>query len=90
MASVSKEELMLYCKVDEGDPREDLLVSLADGAESYLEEAGAYQTVGNQIRYKLLVMMMTLHDLDHPEGADYPAGIQRRINQLKFVKTKEE
>ena len=81
---------MLYCKVDEGDPQEDLLVSLAEGAESYLEEAGAFQTAGNLVRYKILVLMMTLHDLDHPDGADYPAGIQRRINQLKFVKNKEE
>lgn len=81
---------MLYCKVDEGDPREGLLVELADAAESYLKEAGAIQTTGNLIRYKILVLMMTLHDLDNPEGKDYPGGIQRRINQLKFVKTKEE
>lgn len=87
MAIVSKDELMLYCKVDEGDPREDLLVELAETAEADLLDGGATYTDHNALRFKLTVKMMTLHYLDNPAGAPFPAGIQRRINELKFGKS---
>lgn len=87
MALVSKGDLMLYCRVDEGDPREDLLVELAQTAEEDLLAGGARLTDETAGRFALTIKMMTLHNLDNPTGAPYPAGLQRRINELKFQKS---
>lgn len=75
---------MLYCRVDEGDPREDLLVELAETAEADLIAGGAQLTEQTVSRFTLTVKMMTLHNLDNPTGTPYPSGLQRRINELKF------
>lgn len=87
MALVSKGDLMLYCRVDEGDPREDLLVELAQTAEEDLLAGGAQLTDETSGRFALTIKMMTLHNLDNPTGSPYPAGLQRRINELKFQKS---
>ena len=86
MGIVSKEALMLYCKVDEGDPREDLLVELAETAEADLLSGGAVYNEKTKGRFALTVKMLTLHNLDNPTGTPIPGGIQRRINELKFQK----
>lgn len=74
---------MLYCKVDPGDPREDLLVELADTAEAKLLAGGARNVKSTALQFKLAVKALTLHWLDNPTGTQIPAGLQTQINELK-------
>ena len=83
MAIVRKQDLMLYCKVDEGDPREELLPSLAEAAETKLLEAGVQRTANNAALFDLAIKAITLHWLDNPTGTPIPGGLQTMINELK-------
>ena len=74
---------MLYCKVDEGDPREELLPSLAEAAETKLLEAGVQRTANNAALFDLAIKAITLHWLDNPTGTPIPGGLQTMINELK-------
>lgn|GEM_PF-2912636 len=83
MAEVSRKELMLYCRVDDEDAG-DLLESLADSAEEYLQTAGVELDEFNNSRYCLAEKALVLHWFDNPTGGDLPAGLRQIINQLKF------
>lgn len=85
--SVTRDELMQYCRVDDEDAG-DLLENLADSAEEYLDSAGApFDGAGYQdAKYILAVKALVLHWFDNPAGADVPASLQSLINQLKFSK----
>ena len=85
MRSVSREDLILYCREDESNG--DLLESLAEAAEEYLTNgAGITRRGSNAARYDLAVKAMTLHYLDNGLEAPIPGGIQEIINQLKNSK----
>lgn len=87
MSVVNREELALYCKLDE-DAQIDEAVSLAETNERRLIRKGARDTPGTHADFCLAVKALTLHELDHP-GEKIPQGIQDMINELKFVKHKE-
>lgn len=85
MASVSREDLILYCREDEANG--DLLESLAETAEEYLANgSGISRRSNNAARYDLAVKAMTLHYLDNGLEAPIPGGIREIINQLKNSK----
>lgn len=83
MASVSREDLMLYAREDD-EAMGELLLSFADAAESYLAASGVGRTEDNGTRYELAVKAMALHFRDHPDGGTFSAGLRTLINQLKM------
>lgn len=85
MAVVTKDELAVYCHLDEG-PLLDHACNLADTMEKRLIRKGAKDTPGTHADFCLAVKAMTLHELDNP-GQKIPQGIQDMINELKFGKT---
>ena len=84
MATVERDELMLYCRVD-GDEIGDLVEELAESAEAYLQDAGCTYTTATAPVYRQAVKALTLHYLDNPGGAPVPQGLQSLINKLKFT-----
>lgn len=87
MSTVSRDELMLYCRVD-GNEIGDLVVELAESAEAYLQDAGCTYTTATLPVYRQTVKELTLHYLDHP-GEPVPSGTQSKINHLKFTPAAE-
>jgi len=84
MAVVTREELAVYCHLDEGELL-DHAVELAETMERRLLRKGALDTPGTHADFCLTVKAMTLHELDNP-GQKIPQGIQDMINELKIVK----
>lgn len=84
MAVVTKEELAVYCHLDEGDLL-DHAIELAEVQEERLKSKGCVDTPVRHKAFCLAVKAMTLHELDHP-GEKFPQGIQDMINELKRVK----
>lgn len=82
----TREELMVYCRVDD-EAQGDLLVSLARSAQEYLSSAGIRPSEDNYERYGLAIKALTLHYLDNPVPGSVPAGVQSIINQLKLTAT---
>lgn len=95
MAYVSVDDLMLYCRADDdadGQTRQ-LIASLGEEAEAYLAENGADpdSMTGNDLQvFAGTVKAMTLHRYDHPAGEEYPPGLQRWINKVKYTKRETE
>lgn len=85
MAVVDRKAIMDYCHLDEGDPRLDIAMDLAEVQEERLKNKGCVDAPGKHASFCLAVKAMTLHELDHP-GEKIPQGIQDMINELKFVK----
>jgi len=85
MAVVTKEELAVYCHLDDGELL-DHAVELAVVQEERLIGKGCKDTAGNHKAFCLAVKAMTLHELDNP-GQKIPQGIQDMINELKFGKS---
>ena len=81
MAVVTRDELAVYCHLDEG-PLLDHAVSLADTMERKLKRKGCRDNPVTHADFCLAVKAMTLHELDNP-GQKYPDGIQVMINELK-------
>ena len=81
MAVVTRNELAVYCHLDEG-PLLDHAVDLADVWEERLINKGCMNTPGKHKTFCLAVKMLTLHELDNP-GQKIPQGIQDTINELK-------
>ena len=81
MAVVSKDELAVYCHLDEG-PLLDHAVQLAAVQEERLISKGCVDSIGKHGAFCLAVKAMTLHELDNP-GQKIPQGIQDMINELK-------
>lgn len=86
MAVVSKDELAVYCHLDEG-PLLDLAVELAEIQEARLISKGCTDTPSKHGAFCLAVKAMTLHELDNP-GQKITQGIQDMINELKFGKSR--
>lgn len=84
MAVVTRDELAVYCHLDEG-PLLDHAVSLAETMERRLKRKGGRDTPATHEDFCLAVKAMTLHELDHP-GEKISQGIQDMINELKFGK----
>ena len=84
MAVVSKEELAVYCRLDD-ESTIRAACKLAERMENRLKRKGAVDTPVTHDDFCLTVMAMTLHELDHP-GEKIPQGIQDMINELKFFK----
>lgn len=84
MAVVTKEELAVYCHLDEG-PLLDHAVELAAVQEERLLNKGCQNVPRRHNAFCLAVKAMTLHELDNP-GQKIPQGIQDMINELKFGK----
>lgn len=95
MAYVSVDDLMLYCRADDdadGNTRQ-LIADLGDEAEAYLMECGAdpdSMTADGLRVFASAVKAMTLHRYDNPAGEEYPPGLQRMINRIKYTKYAEE
>ena len=81
MAVVTREELAVYCHLDEGALL-DHAVNLAAVQEERLKNKGCVDTPGKHMTFCLAVKMLTLHELDNP-GQKFPQGIQDTINELK-------
>lgn len=84
MAVVSKEDLAVYCRLDD-DTLIDAAWTLSERMEKRLMRKGAMDTPATHDDFCLTVMAMTLHELDHP-GEKLPQGIQDMINELKLIK----
>lgn len=85
MAVVTKDELAVYCHLDEGVLL-DHAVELAEVQEERLISKGCVDTPSRHKAFCLAVKMLTLHELDNP-GQKIPQGIQDTINELKFGKS---
>lgn len=81
MAAVTREELAIYCKLDDDDLL-DLAESLAEIHEANLLRKGASSA---HPVFNMAIKALTLHELDHP-GEKIPQGIRDMINDLKFSK----
>lgn len=81
MAVVTKDELAVYCHLDEGALL-DHAVELAEVQEERLINKGCMDTPRRHKAFCLAVKALTLHELDHP-GEKIPQGIQDMINELK-------
>ena len=86
MAVVSREDLAVYCHLDEG-PLLDAAVELAVVQEERLISKGCVDAPGKHMAFCLAVKAMTLHELDNP-GQKIPRGIQDMINELKIGRTR--
>lgn len=84
MAVVTREEIAVYCHLDEG-PLLDHACHLAETMERRLKRKGAKDTPYTHADFCLAVSAMTLHELDNP-GQKIPQGIQDMINELKLGK----
>lgn len=82
MLSLTREELLRYCRIDEDDPLADEAEAVATSKEDYLIRQGI-DVRGPDSRAALCVKAWTLHELDHP-GEETPGGIRELINDLKF------
>lgn len=82
MAVVTKQEIAIYCKIDEGDLL-DHAMDLAETQERRLLRKGCRDNPDTHAAFCLAVKAMTLHELDHP-GEKISQGIQDMINELKF------
>lgn len=87
MAVVTRDEIAVYCHLDEGALL-DHACELAEVMEIRLKRKGAVDATATHADFCLAVKAMTLHELDNP-GEKIPQGIQDMINELKFVKHKE-
>ena len=88
MAVVTKDELAVYCHLDEGALL-DHAVELAEVQEERLIGKGCVDAPGKHKAFCLAVKALTLHELDNP-GQKITQGIQDMINELKLVKPKKE
>lgn len=84
MVSVTQEQLLGYCRIDEDDPLAETAVQVAGTVEDYLLRQGI-PVPGQDRRVGLCVMAWTLHQLDHP-GEETPRGVRELIQDLKFNK----
>lgn len=84
MVSVTREQLLGYCRIDDDDPLADTAVQVAGTVEDYLTRQHI-PVPGADSRVGLCVMAWTLHQLDHP-GEETPRGVQELILDLKFNK----
>lgn len=82
MQSVTRKDLLGYCRIDEDDPLADTAVKIADGVEDYLLRQDI-PVPGTDGRVSLCVMAWTLHQVDHP-GEETPRGVREMIHDLKF------
>lgn len=82
MESVTREELLGYCRIDEDDPLADRAVQIAGAKEAYLRRQRV-PIPGTDGRAALCVMAWTLHEIDHP-GEETPRGVREMIQDLKF------
>lgn len=85
MTSVTREDLMLYCRCDT-EEQGNLAELLAASAESYLADEDVLCTAANEGQYTLVIKALTLHWMDHPTLQEVPAGQRRIINKLKLSK----
>ena len=95
MAYVSVDDLMRYCRADDdaGGETRQLIADLGEDAEAYLKECGAdpdAMTEDGQRFFAATVKAMTLHRYDNPAGEEYPPGLQRWINKIKYTKYAKE
>ena len=81
MAVVSRNEVAIYCKLDDGALL-DHACDLADTMEKRLIRKGVRDTPDTHADFCLAVKAMTLYELDNP-GQKIPQGIQDMINELK-------
>lgn len=84
MVSVTREQLLGYCRIDEDDPLAETAVQIAGTKEAYLIRQNI-PVPGQDSRVGLCVMSWTLHELDHP-GEETPKGVREQIHDLKFNK----
>lgn len=84
MVSVTREQLLGYCRIDEDDPLAETAVQVAGAKEDYLTRQNI-PVPGKDGRVGLCVMAWTLHELDHP-GEETPRGVRELIQDLKFNK----
>lgn len=82
MESVSRADLLGYCRIDDDDPLADTAVKIAESVEAYLVRQDI-PVLGVDGRVKLCVMAWTLHQVDHP-GEETPRGVREMIQDLKF------
>lgn len=82
MQSVTRKDLLGYCRIDEDDPLADTAVKIADSVEDYLLRQDI-PVPGTDGRVSLCVMAWTLHRVDHP-GEETPRGVREMIQDLKF------
>lgn len=87
MSALTLEEVKAYCRIT--DSTEDQIVqSLMDSAEKYLENAGVPEAAANTALYDLAVMALVLHWYDNrgntAEGqVEIPLGLGALIIQLQ-------
>lgn len=84
MVSVTRAQLLGYCRIDEDDPLAETAVQVAGTKEAYLVRQNI-PVPGKDSRAGLCVMAWTLHELDHP-GEATPQGVREMIKDLKFNK----
>ena len=84
MAVVTKQEIAIYCKIDEGELL-DHAMELAEAQERRLKRKGCRDNPDTHADFCLAVKALTLHELDHP-GEKISQGVQDMINELKFGK----
>lgn len=84
MVSVTRDQLLRYCRIDDDDFLADTAVQVADAAEDYLVRQNI-PIPGADGRAALCVMAWVLHQLDHP-GEETPRGVRELILDLKFNK----
>lgn len=85
MRSVTAEQLLRYCRIDDDDPLAETAREVAETKEEYLSRQGVALTEENMGRFGLCVMAWTLHELDHP-GEAAPAGVMQMVNDLRFTR----
>lgn len=84
MVSVTRAQLLGYCRIDEDDPLAETAVQIAGTKEDYLIRQNI-PVPGKDSRVGLCVMAWTLHELDHP-GEETPRGVREMIQDLKCNK----
>ena len=85
-SSVTKDELMAYCRVDD-DTLGEICVMIADAVEAELASIGVLYDPTAEIypSYKLMVLTQTAQRLDDPAGAAEikdTSALYRRYSQL--------
>lgn len=89
MAVVSAAYVRAYARIEDDEP-DELVTSLIDAAEAYLDNAGISPITADDSLYKLAVAGIVLHwhdnrcAVDGSAPPDFEPGIRKIINQLKI------